>query len=95
MEDRIACEITFPRVVGYRFVLEGRLPHVTFEGADHLALSTQGLPSEVDVAPIVGETATHFLLDDLRGWRAQQIEFELSRRLAQRYFRDDDGFEKP
>jgi type III restriction enzyme len=95
LEDRIASEITFPRIVGYRFVLEGRLPDVTFEDTDHLALSTQGLPSEVDVAPIVGETATHFLLDDLRGWRSQQIEFELSRRLAQRYFRDDAGFEKP
>ena len=29
------------------------------------------------------------------GWRRQQIEFELARRLAQRYFRDDAGFEKP
>jgi type III restriction enzyme len=95
LEDRVALEITFPRLVGYRYVLEGRLPEVAFADTDHLALSTQGLPTQVEVAPIVGETATHFLLDDLRGWRPQQIEFELSRRLAQRYFRDDAGFEKP
>ncbi|MDF1597619.1 MAG: DEAD/DEAH box helicase family protein [Acidimicrobiia bacterium] len=95
LEDRIASEIAFPRLVGYRYVLEGRLPEVAFADTDRLALSTQGLPTEVEVAPIVGESATHFLLDDLRGWRAQQIEFELSRRLAQRYFRDDAGFEKP
>src|SRR5690606_23231125 len=52
LEDRIACEITFPRLVGYRYVLEGRLPEVTFDEADHLALSTQGLPTKVEVAPI-------------------------------------------
>ena len=49
---------------------------------DHLALSAHGLPTKVEVAPIVGETVAHFLLDDLRGWRFQQIEFELARRLA-------------
>lgn len=95
LEDRISLEITFPRLIGYRYVLEGRLPEVVFTTSDHLALSAEGLPTEVEVAPIVGETATHYLLDDLKGWRPQQIEFEVARRLAQRYFRDDDGFEKP
>ena len=95
LEDRIAAEISFPRLVGYRNVIEDRLPDVTFQAKDRLALSSQGLPTKVEVAPIVGEVATHFLLDDLRNWRRQQIEFELARRLAQRYFRDDAGFEKP
>src|SRR5690606_16490439 len=95
LEERVALEITFPRLMGYRYVLEGRLPDVVFADSDHLALSTEGLPTEVEVAPIVGEKATHYLLDDLKGWRRQQIEFEVARRLAQRYFRDDDGFEKP
>jgi len=95
LEDRIALEISFPRLVGYRYVLEGRLPEVVFVDSDHLALSTQDLPTKVEVAPIVGEKETHYLLDDLRAWRPQQIEFDLSRRLVQRYFRDDDGFEKP
>src|SRR5690606_29152914 len=78
---------------GYRDVLEGRLPEVTFDEADHLALATHGLPTKVEVAPIVGETVTHLLLDDLRDWRRQPTEFELTRRLAPRSFRDADGFD--
>ena len=94
LEDRIAAEISFPHVVGYRYTIDTRLPEVTFDDTDRLALSTQGLPTKVEVAPIVGEVAVH-TLDDLRKWRIQQVEFELARRIAQRYFRDADGFEKP
>ena len=94
LEDRIAAEISFPHVVGYRYTIDTRLPEVTFGESDRLALTTKGLPTKVEVAPIVGEVAVH-TLDDLRKWRIQQVEFELARRIAQRYFRDEDGFEKP
>lgn len=36
LEDRIAAEISYPRLVGYRYVLDGRLPEVTFVAEDHL-----------------------------------------------------------
>ena len=95
IEDRIRAEITFPRLAGYRYVVQGRFPEVVFGAADRLALSAQGLPTKVEMAPIVGESATHLLLDDLHHWREQQVAFELARSLAHRHFRDEDGFEKP
>jgi type III restriction enzyme len=95
LEDRIDAEICFPRLVGYRFVLDGRFPDVVFGDDDRLALSAEGIPLKVDVEPIVGEGVEHLLLDDLHDWRRQRIEFELARRLAHRHFLDDDGFEQP
>ena len=94
IEDRIHAEITFPRLVGYRYTLEDRLPEVDFEEPDHMALSAQDVPTKVEVAPIIGEVAVH-TLDELKDWRLQRVQFELARRIAQRYFRDEDGFEKP
>jgi type III restriction enzyme len=86
LESRIGCEISFPRVVGYRF--EVVAPRLTASfGKEHvLVLSAQDLPLKVEVAGIVGQVETH-TLDDLKTWRLQRVEFELARRLAQDRFR--------
>jgi type III restriction enzyme len=94
LESRIACEITFPQVVGYRFEVVTPRLSATF-GPDHaMALSARDLPTKVEVAGIVGETELH-TLDDLKAWRVQRIEFELARRLAQERFRTADTDEQP
>ena len=65
LEDRIACEITFPRLIGYRYEIPtGRL-RATFSDESKLALSTADVPTSVENRPIVGETSIH-TLDDLK-----------------------------
>ncbi len=94
LEARIASEITFPRLIGYRYEVARNTLTATFKPEHHLALSTRDLPTKVEVAPIVGEHEFH-TLDSLKTWRPQQIEFEVARRLLVRYFSDKNEDDQP
>jgi type III restriction enzyme len=94
LEERIAAEITFPRLVGYRYEVSRDTLSAEFKAEHHLALSTRDLPTKVEVAPIVGEHEFH-TLDTLKTWRLQQIEFAMARRLALRYFTDRNEDDQP
>ncbi len=94
LEDRIAAEITFPRLVGYRYEVSRDILSAELRPEHHLALSTRDLPTRVEVAPIVGEHEFH-TLDTLKTWRLQQIEFAMARRLALRYFSDKNEDDQP
>jgi len=87
LEERAASEITYPRVVGYRHELSTEQLRVAFDDRSELALSTHEIPSETEIAGLVGEGETH-TLDELRAARRQEIVFFLARRLVQRYFPD-------
>ncbi len=94
MEDREALEITFPRVVGYRYEVGGeKLPHVFSEDSKYV-LSTQHIPTKVENAPIVGESVIH-RLDELKERREQEVAFLLAKRTLERYFRDESGDVRP
>ena len=69
LEDRIACEITFPRLTGYRFDTPTDRLTATFTADAKLAISTADVPTRTESAPIVGASAVH-TLDDLRARRA-------------------------
>lgn len=89
LEERFAAEITFPRLVGYRYEIEpGPLP-VHFGRDSEMALSAQDVPLLVEVAPIVGEADIH-TLEDLQEIRMQTIAFNLADLVLRRYF-DDRG----
>jgi type III restriction enzyme len=94
LEDRIACEITFPRVDGYRYELPAERLTVKFSDASKLALSTLEIPTKVQLDPIVGESSIH-TLDDLKVRREQEVVFLLSKLVLENYFKDDGGNEKP
>ncbi|RME70736.1 MAG: restriction endonuclease subunit R [Chloroflexi bacterium] len=94
MEERIACEITFPRLTGYRYELPAEHVTARFTPDSRMALSTQDVPTRVENAPIIGETSVHTLYD-LRTRRLQEVEFRLAQRVLERYFRDDAGALKP
>ena len=94
LEGRIACEITFPRLLGYRYELAGERLTATFTPASNLALSTADIPTRTENAPIVGESSIH-TLDDLRRRRPNEVAFLLARHTLEKYFRDDDGNLKP
>lgn len=94
LEARVACEITFPRLLGYRYELAGERLTAHFTPASHLALSTADIPTRTENAPIVGESSIH-TLDDLRRRRTNEVAFLLAKHTLEKYFRDDEGNLKP
>ncbi|MFH1897723.1 MAG: hypothetical protein ABH886_05730 [Candidatus Desantisbacteria bacterium] len=94
LESRIACEITFPRLLGYRYDVVGERLYATFTDESHLALSTADIPTETEMSPIVGTTEKH-TLDDLNRRRPNEIAFLLAKLTLEKYFRDNEGNDKP
>ena len=88
LEERIACEITFPRLVGYRYEVSDKKLTATFTDESKLALSTRDIPTKTENAPIVGETVIHDL-EDLKRRREQEIVFLLAKLVLEKYFRQD------
>jgi len=94
LEERIACEITFPRLIGYRYDLPKERLTANFTQDSMMALSTADIPTKTENAPIVGETSIH-TLDELKSRREQEVAFLLGKLTLDKYFRDDDGNAKP
>jgi type III restriction enzyme len=94
LESRIASEITFPRLLGYRYDVVGERLAATFTAESCLALSTADIPTKVQLDPIVGESSIH-TLDDLKRRRPNEVAFLLAKLTLEEYFRDDDGNDKP
>ena len=93
LESRIACEITFPRLVGYRYELAAERLTATFTDESRLALSTTDIPTKTENAPIVGESSIH-TLDDLKRRRPNEVAFLLAKLTLEKYFRQD-GKDEP
>ena len=93
LESRIACEITFPRLLGYRYDVGAERFTVTFTNASRLALSTADIPTKVQLDPIVGESSFHTLVD-LKRHRPNEVAFLLGKLTLETYFRDDAGNDK-
>jgi type III restriction enzyme len=94
LEERIACEITFPRLIGYRYDLPKERLTANFTQDSKMSLSTADIPTKTENAPIVGETSIH-TLDDLKSRREQEVAFLLAKLAHDKYFRDDNGNAKP
>lgn len=94
LEERAALEITFPRVLGYRYDLPPERLTARFSEDSRLTLSTRDVPTETHNAPIVGESSSH-TLEDLKGRREQEAEFRVAQYLLETHFRDDSGNFKP
>lgn len=94
IESRLACEITFPRLNGYRYDMAGERLDANFTAEANLALSTADIPTRTENAPIVGESSIH-TLDDLKRRRPNEVAFLLARLTLEKYFRDDDSNDKP
>ncbi|MEW5722854.1 MAG: BPTD_3080 family restriction endonuclease [Thermodesulfobacteriota bacterium] len=94
LEDRAHLEITFPRLVGYRYDLPAERLTATFTEESRMVLSTLDLPTQTENAPIVGETVVH-KLDDLKSRRIQEVGFLLAKLTLEKYFRDPEDQLKP
>lgn len=90
MEERSACEITFPRVVGYRYDLPTE--HLRINGAfspeARMSLDTRSIPTRTENAPIVGRTET-ITLGELEKRRLAEVAFLLAKTTLEKYFRHD------
>jgi type III restriction enzyme len=94
LESRIALEITFPRLLGYRYDVTGERLTAAFTDESRLTLSTADIPTRTENAPIVGESSIH-TLDDLKRRRFNEVAFLLAKLTLEKYFRDDDDNDKP
>jgi type III restriction enzyme len=94
LEERIACEITFPRVIGYRYEMPSERLDVSFSPESKLAISPADLPTKTEMSSIIGEASMHTLYG-LSDKREQEVDFELAKLVLEKYFRDDDGNAKP
>ena len=94
LESRSDCEITFPRLLGYRYDVADKRLTAKFTDQSRLTLSTADIPTRTENAPIVGESSIH-TLDDLKRRRPNEVAFLLAKLTLEKYFRDDDGNDKP
>jgi len=94
LENRITCEITFPRLTGYRYDVPGERLTAHFTAESRLAVSTADLPTRTENAPIVGERSLHTIYG-LKDRRLQEVDFHLAGRVMETYFRDDEGNARP
>ena len=88
LEQRINCEITFPRLLGYRYDIQEADFRYSFTEDSRFSLSTRDLPLKTENAPIVGASLIH-TLDDLRKRRPQEVAFKLAKLTLEKYFRGD------
>lgn len=95
LEDRIACEITFPHLLGYRYEIGEERLTADFGADARMALSPADVPTLTENAPIIGQTETIRLLDEAGRFRENQVAFRLAKRLLENHFRDEKGHEKP
>ena len=94
LEQRSAIEIRFPKLTGYRYDLGEERIEAHFGAESRFVLSTEEIPTKVEVAPIIGEH--HFdTLDELKKKRDQEVIFLLAKLVLERFFRDDERQLKP
>jgi type III restriction enzyme len=94
LEERSACEITFPRIIGYRYQFEGERLDASFTHDSKMALSTIDMPTVTEMSSIIGESNFHDLYG-LKDERLGKLDFKLAALTLEKYFRDNDGNAKP
>lgn len=88
LDERIALEITFPRITGYRYELQDQALEAKFSQDSKMVLSTEHIPTKTENAPIVGSSSIH-TLDDLKKRRLQEVAFLIAKLVLEKYFRQD------
>jgi type III restriction enzyme len=84
---RTYLEVTFPRVVGYRFDVPAERLSAKFDPSHREVLTTQDIPTHTLNAPIVGEQA-ELTLEEAKALRPQTVAFRLATHLQQHHFPD-------
>ncbi len=93
LPERSHLRIEFPRVVGYRYDMSTERLTASFDEKSILELSTREVPTKTELDPIVGEL--NLLELPLDQQRLNTVVFAVAKRTMDRFFRDDDGNERP
>jgi type III restriction enzyme len=94
LPEREELEITFPRLMGYRFDLPTERLTAEFTADSQKVLSTDKLPVLTELDPIVGEPV-ETNLDKLKAARLQEVAFRITKRVLDKYFRVADDAPQP
>ncbi len=89
-ERKAKCEITFPRIAGYRPCLPSEKLDANFTEDSHYELSTAEIPSKTEIEDITGGTR-EVELPYLTKFRNQQTEFYLTKVLMETHISDADN----
>jgi type III restriction enzyme len=87
LPERKGYEIQFPRVIGYRYEIPIERLEPQFD--DRARMSLKGVPTEVEVDPIVGAGVIH--RDNWRGVREQTVAFHLAQKVMASHVWHQDG----
>lgn len=90
LEDRIACEIQFPRVIGYRYQFESETLTVQFTDDAKMSISTEDLPTKTEMQSIIGESSFHDLYG-LKERRLGTVDFHIAALMMEKYFNDEQN----
>lgn len=80
-ERRSASAITFPRVVGFRYVTPSDRIDAQFRAEHRMVLGAEAVPTRTDIEDITGVPETH-TLEGLQARRMQEIRFRLADRVC-------------
>jgi type III restriction enzyme len=94
LPERSDFEITFPRIIGYRWDMPTDDLTAKFQPDSTLTLRTDEIPTRSTLDPIVGETI-ETNLNDLRAYRRQQVAFTLTKRVVENYLLDAEHRPRP
>jgi type III restriction enzyme len=94
LPERADLEITFPRVIAYRWDMPTARLSARFTDDSIKVLATDAVATRTQLDPIAG-ASTIANLDDLRAHRLQQVAFVLARRTLDDWFADVDGNPQP
>ncbi|MCP4228746.1 MAG: restriction endonuclease subunit R, partial [bacterium] len=89
LPERIDCEISFPRLDGYRYDLPTETLKSNFDKDSEMELSTEDIPIDVDIADIIGGMTIHSI-EDMQQRRIQEVEYAVARTVLEKYFREDE-----
>jgi type III restriction enzyme len=81
-------------VLGYRYDFGTEQLSAKFDEDSKMSLSTGDVPTQTINEPIVGEKSIH-TLDDLKNHRSNEVAFTIAKEVLERFFRDDEGNNKP
>jgi type III restriction enzyme len=84
--ERPWLEVTFPRVLGYRYEVPAERLTAAFDESSRVVLSTKDIPTRTVNAPIVGESVV-LTLEEAKAARPQAVAFHLATHLQQHHFR--------
>ncbi|MFZ5819763.1 MAG: BPTD_3080 family restriction endonuclease [Chloroflexota bacterium] len=93
LDDRLACEIQFPRVTGYRYKFESEKLTARFTDDSKMVISPADIPTRTEMSSIIGESSYHDIYG-LKDKRLNTVDFHLASLMMGKYF-SEEGQGKP